>query len=65
MVVRISIDRDACTGHGRCHDVAPELFEAGDDGSGIVVLAEVPTALEAQAWLAVGSCPEGAIRLDA
>ncbi|MFC4694533.1 ferredoxin [Geodermatophilus arenarius] len=30
--VRISIDPSLCQGHGRCYDLAPDLFSADDEG---------------------------------
>ena len=60
--VRIEIDRDLCTGHGRCYVVAPELFEPDDDGRGTVIEAEVPPEAEEAARRAVANCPERAVR---
>jgi ferredoxin len=62
--MRISIDDTRCSGHGRCYDVAADLFDAGDDGRGVVRITDVPAHLEGAARLAVGSCPEGAIGID-
>jgi ferredoxin len=64
--MRISIDHEACTGHGRCYALAPELFEADDDGYGRVVDAFgiVPPELEEAARRAANNCPERAIALD-
>jgi ferredoxin len=59
----ISIDRRRCTGHGRCYDVAPDLFEADDDGRGVVVRADVPAELAEQARRAEGACPERAVTI--
>jgi ferredoxin len=61
--MRIEVDPDACTGHGRCYSLAPELFDADDDGYCATRSLEVPEGKEAQALLAVDSCPEGAIRV--
>jgi ferredoxin len=61
--MRIEVDPDACTGHGRCYSLAPELFDADDDGYCATRSLEVPAGQEAQARLAVDSCPEGAIRV--
>lgn len=30
--MKIEIDRKACTGHARCHAVAPEISVLDDDG---------------------------------
>ena len=29
--MRVVVDLDACEGNARCMDVAPEIFELGDD----------------------------------
>jgi len=62
--MRIRIDREACTGHGRCYVLAPGLFEPDDDGNGQLLVEEVPPDLEAAARRAASSCPEGAVLLE-
>ncbi len=62
--MRLRIDEDLCTGHGRCYALAPELFDADDYGHGTVTVDQVPEGLVDQARLAVGNCPEGAITLE-
>jgi len=63
--MRISIDGERCSGHGRCYDVAADLFDADDEGRGVVRMNDVPAHLEDVVRLAVGSCPEGAIAIEA
>lgn len=62
--MKIRIDTDLCTGHGRCYALAPALFEADDEGFGQVIRPEVPSELEADARRAVGNCPERAVLID-
>ncbi len=62
--MRLSIDAVACTGHGRCYVLAPELCEPDDRGRGVVTGAEVPPELVGQARAAVANCPERAVSLD-
>ncbi len=62
--MRIVLDSDLCTGHGRCYSLAPELFDSDDDGHSVVLAAEVPEGLESQAWVAVQNCPERCISLE-
>ncbi len=62
--MRIVLDSDRCTGHGRCYSLAPELFDSDDDGHSVVLATEVPEAQESQAWLAVQNCPERCISLE-
>jgi ferredoxin len=61
MSMRIAIDADACTGHGRCYALAPELFDADDEGRAFVVLDDVPPELEDSVRRAALNCPERAI----
>jgi len=62
--VRVTIDAEACTGHGRCYMVAPSVFASDDSGFGVVV-AEGPLdpVQLAEARSAVANCPERAVRL--
>lgn len=62
--MRIVFDREACTGHGRCYALAPEVFDADDDGYGQPRFEEVPPDLEHQARRAAANCPEEAITLE-
>lgn len=57
------MDPDLCTGHGRCYALAPDLFEADDDGYCATRSLTVTAEQEDQARLGADSCPEGAIRL--
>lgn len=62
--MKLRIDESACTGHGRCYSLAPELFDSDDFGHGMVISAEPDAELAAQARLAVQNCPERAITLE-
>jgi ferredoxin len=62
--MRIRIDTEVCTGHGRCYTLAPELFAADDEGFGQVTQADVPPELEQAARRATTSCPERAVILE-
>jgi ferredoxin len=62
--VRLVLNRDACTGHGRCYDLAPDVF--GDDEGGYSVLridGDIPASLEPVARAAALNCPERAIEI--
>lgn len=63
--MRVTIDHDRCTGHGRCYVLAPELFVDDDEGYGQVLGdgAVAPAHVDA-ARKAVQSCPERAVLLD-
>ena len=62
--MRVRIDPDVCTGHGRCYSLAPEVFEPDDYGHGKVILEDVPEDLRAKAELGVQNCPEHAISVE-
>ena len=63
--MRIRIDHDRCTGHGRCYVLAPDLVDDDDEGYGQVVGegTVAPDQLDA-ARQAVSNCPERAVFLD-
>lgn len=62
--MKLRIDADACTGHGRCYSLAPELFDADEYGHGTVSGEDVPDGMQEQARVAVANCPERAITLE-
>jgi ferredoxin len=60
--MRVRIDPERCQGHGRCYDLAPDLFAEDEDGYGTVRNdGLVPPDREDDAELAVANCPEQAI----
>ena len=62
--MKVSVDLDRCTGHGRCYELAPEVFEDDEAGYCVLRMTEIPPELEQQARRAEGNCPEAAIRLE-
>jgi ferredoxin len=65
-MVSVRVDLGLCQGHGRCLEVAPEVFEYDDVSNQAYVIA----GTDAAAWTdlileAVSACPEGAISTDA
>jgi ferredoxin len=64
--MRIAYDRDRCQGHGRCYALAPDLFDADDEGYAVVlVTGDLTDEQLAQAQLAADNCPEYAITVEA
>jgi ferredoxin len=65
--VKIFIDEDQCTGHGRCYRLAPDLLTYDDEGYVTIrgQAIDVPQDQVEFAQEAEGTCPEGAIRLIA
>ena len=62
--MRVRVDAEACTGHGRCYSLAPEMFSADDVGHCVLLHEDVPEGLEDQARLGVQNCPERAITVE-
>jgi ferredoxin len=62
--MRLNIDPEKCQGHGRCYSEAPELFEADEDGFGVVRAAQHDRLDGAVARRAIRGCPERAIVLS-
>jgi ferredoxin len=67
--MKVHIDATCCQGHGRCYDLAPDLFGDDDEGYGTVLSdgtvppGTVPPGREHDARLAAANCPEHAIFL--
>jgi ferredoxin len=60
--MRLILDTERCTGHGRCYALAPQLFEPDDEGYGRLLSdGDVPTELQELARKAALNCPEHAI----
>lgn len=59
--MQLHLNREICSGHGRCYTVAPSLFQDDDEGYGHLKVEDVPAELKDEAELALASCPEGAI----
>ena len=63
--MRVVIDHDSCTGHGRCYALAPGLFVDDEAGYGQVIGDGVVSDDQlAAARTAVQSCPEQAVHLE-
>lgn len=62
--MRVEVDPERCTGHGRCYTLAPDVFEPDEMGHCVVLVAEVSDELEAQAVTGAQNCPEQAITLS-
>ena len=63
--MRVAVDAELCTGHGRCYALAPEVFGPDEYGHCEIITdaGAVPRALEDQARLGRENCPELAITL--
>jgi ferredoxin len=63
--MRVKIDGEHCTGHGRCAKYAPNVYRLDDDGYNADRGSEidVPPGEEENAKRGMKSCPEQAITL--
>jgi ferredoxin len=59
--MKLHLDVNACTGHGRCYTLAPDVFEPDDQGHSVPKYEDVPAELEGQALIGQENCPERAI----
>jgi ferredoxin len=62
--MRIVLDEEACTGHGRCYTLVPELFDADERGHCLILKTEVSGGDEQLARNAVDNCPERALTVE-
>lgn len=56
-------DLAKCSGHARCYQVDPELFDIDDSGYANAAEVDIPEGEETAARDAVEACPERAIEL--
>jgi ferredoxin len=63
--MKISVKIDVCSGHARCGSLAPEIYDADEiEGKCVVLNANPPSALYAQAMRGARGCPEQAITIQ-
>ncbi|MCP4436551.1 MAG: ferredoxin [Actinomycetia bacterium] len=62
--MRIVLDVESCTGHGRCYALAPAVFAPDDMGHCEVVTPEPTSEQEELARAAVATCPEDALGIE-
>ena len=60
--MKLEIDPERCTGHGRCFALVPSLFDSDEYGHGVVI-AQGPID-PALARIAVENCPERAVTFE-
>lgn len=59
----VTIDREACVGHGRCYSKAPEMFYSDELALGHVKDVVDDTEKPTNIARIIRACPEGAIHL--
>lgn len=62
--MKVVIDQDLCEGNLRCMNVAPEVFEVGDDDKARLLIAEPGEEFREQVQRAVRVCPRQAISIE-
>ena len=61
--MRVRVDREKCTGHGRCYVLAPDVFGEDERGHCVLLVEQVEGDLLSAARSGEQNCPEGAISL--
>jgi ferredoxin len=64
MATRLRVNPIACSGHGLCAELLPELISTDEWGYPLVSTEPVPPTLEPHARRAVTDCPALALLLD-
>jgi ferredoxin len=62
--MRIILDRSRCSGIGICESISPDYFEMADDGSLVLLAAEVDESDRPTVEEAIRSCPTVALSMD-
>lgn len=65
--MRVKVDLEKCSAHGRCYNFSPEVFERGDQGKSKVIVGDIADDdldLQGNARAASMMCPEGAIIIE-
>lgn len=59
--MKVRVDSEACSGHGRCYEIAPDVFGDDERGHCVIRTPGVAPEHEAAARKAEANCPERAI----
>ena len=62
--MRIIVDFELCEGNAMCEDIAPEVFQVGDDDQVHLLVTEPGSELARTLELAVQRCPKQALILE-
>ena len=62
--MKITVDRNKCTGLGICESLAPEVFEVNDAGDLVLLTDAVPDGCLAQVEEVIAGCPTEALGLE-
>ena len=63
--MKVKIDGERCTGHGRCYALSPDVFEPDDEGFNAArgTILDIPSGQEEAAMVGVSNCPEQAMTI--
>ena len=61
--MEVTVDSSVCSACELCADLAPNVFEMGDDGYAVVLVNPVPAEYEDDVRDAADSCASGAIEI--
>lgn len=62
--MKVTVDDDACCGHGVCLATCPDVFDLSDSGYAVVTVDEIPPEYENAVRDAAAQCPERAISIS-
>lgn len=62
--MKVSVDKELCTGTGLCVSTCPEIFELDDEGLSTAKTQTVPPELEESCSEAADNCPTDAIIIE-
>ena len=64
-MIKLTVDAELCTGHGRCYTVAPDLLTYDEEGFVTIrgQTIDIPAGQESAARDAEMACPESAITI--
>lgn len=62
--MKVRVDRNLCSGHGRCYVLSPEVYGEDEDGYCVIAEPDVPEALKEAARRGAENCPEQAISVE-
>jgi len=62
--MKVRVEQKICVGHGRCYELAPDVYGEDERGHCAILREEIPPELEEQARKGEANCPEGAITIE-
>ncbi len=62
--MKVRVDTELCSGHGRCYSLAPEVFAPDEEGHSTLIVDDVPEALRPKAIVGEQNCRERAVSVE-